>query len=282
MQNARVAADSLHVRSSPRVADNVVGFLHKGDVVEVRGTSADSRFARIRHGGTVGWASTKWLRKASSAGSYVVTAEESLWVRKGPDKAAPTIDALHRGDVVRVDRTSPDGRWHHVSKGPLKGWASARYLRRGGASSSPAVRPGTRQANWLAIAQHELTHQDTTRLGSAGDNRRILMYLRSVRGLGPGDMHDETFWCSTFVNWCVEKAGVDGTDSAWARSWLGWGRRIATPTKGCIVVFKRGSGGHVGFYLGGREGAVKVLGGNQGNRVSITSDARTVLGYRTL
>lgn len=82
---------------------------------------------------------------------------------------------------------------------------------------------------------------------------------------------DEVPWCSAFVNWCVAQAGLRGTGSAAARSWLKWG--VKTPPRlGAIAVFQRSASptlGHVGFLLDNYGGLLQVLGGNQGNRVCI-------------
>ena len=53
-----------------------------------------------------------------------------------------------------------------------------------------------------------------------------------------------------------------------------------------VVIFKRGlnpAQGHVGFYAGRDETKISVLGGNQGNEVSIASFSQAdVLGVRRL
>ena len=114
-----------------------------------------------------------------------------------------------------------------------------------------------------------------------GDNPRIGEYLATV-GLGPDD---ETAWCSAFANWCHQQAGVAGSGAPNARSWMHWGLPAAEPRLGDVVVLWRGSltgwEGHVGFWAGGGLGAVLILGGNQGDRVSIAAYSRErVLGYR--
>ena len=98
-----------------------------------------------------------------------------------------------------------------------------------------------------------------------------------------GPDHDAVPWCASFVNWCVEQAGLKGSDSKLARSWLGWGEPINTPRPGCLVVLERGPApqGHVGFFVGATPGFVRLLGGNQGDRVSIDSfSAERVIGLR--
>jgi uncharacterized protein (TIGR02594 family) len=61
-----------------------------------------------------------------------------------------------------------------------------------------------------------------------------------------------------------------------AKAWAEWGSRLSAPIPGCIVVFERQGGGHVGFVVGRTaKGHLMVLGGNQGNRVSIAPFDRT-------
>lgn len=95
---------------------------------------------------------------------------------------------------------------------------------------------------------------------------------------------DEVSWCSSFVNWCVEQAGLKGTGSAAARSWLKWGTPVEAPELGDILIFSRGSNpaaGHVGFYAGENEWQYKVLGGNQGDQVKVSQYKKAdLLGIR--
>jgi uncharacterized protein (TIGR02594 family) len=70
------------------------------------------------------------------------------------------------------------------------------------------------------------------------------------------------------------------------RSWLNYGKPLSKPVLGCIVVFWRGSktgwSGHVGLVVGlDKAGNLMVLGGNQGDMVSIKPFGKErVLGYR--
>lgn len=92
-------------------------------------------------------------------------------------------------------------------------------------------------------------------------------------------------WCAAFANGILKSNGMKGTGSLAARSFLNYGTETKTPSKGDIVVLSRGNDqtkGHVGFYAGTDDkGNVLVLGGNQGNSVSIKSfSPQQVLGYR--
>lgn len=95
---------------------------------------------------------------------------------------------------------------------------------------------------------------------------------------------DETSWCSSFVNWCVIKAGLSGTNSAAARSWLLWSHETQTPKEGDIVVFRRPpspTSGHVAFFVRKEGNLIYVLGGNQSNQVKVSAyDAKDLLSYR--
>jgi uncharacterized protein (TIGR02594 family) len=115
---------------------------------------------------------------------------------------------------------------------------------------------------WYEIARREI---GTKELAGIADNPRIVEY-HSTTTLRATD--DEVPWCSSFVNWCVQKAGYLGTGSAAARSWASWGVKIEKPVKGCIVVMTRTGGGHVGFYEGSDSSTVQVLGGNQDDAVN--------------
>ena len=98
----------------------------------------------------------------------------------------------------------------------------------------------------------------------------------------------DTAWCAAFVNGALGATGVEGTGKLNARSFMEWGKETTSPTQGDIAVFTRGNPngwqGHVGFYVGpsDKKGYVRVLGGNQGNKVSIRDYPESeLLGYRS-
>lgn len=140
------------------------------------------------------------------------------------------------------------------------------------AATTPVVTTATPEgppvsAPWLAIARAEQGMRETP---GALDNARIQAYHATT---ADGSAPDAVPWCSSFVNWCITQAGLKGTNSKLARSWLKWGVNAKTPEPGCIVIFERGPlpKGHVGFLLGTESGRLRVLGGNQSNSVSVAS-----------
>lgn len=100
---------------------------------------------------------------------------------------------------------------------------------------------------------------------------------------------DETPWCASFVGAVLAQIGIQGTGRLNARSYMNWGNAVDLndAMMGDVVVFWRGSRdgwqGHVGFYAGQQGDNVLVLGGNQGNAVSIAPYAKNrLLGVRRL
>lgn len=109
---------------------------------------------------------------------------------------------------------------------------------------------------------------------------KILAWWKAIkRG---GIKTDEVPWCAAFVGAMLEESGIVSSRYESAKSYLTWGEALSKPYYGCIVVFTREGGGHVGFVVGkDATGRLMVLGGNQGDKVSIApfSLAR-VSGYR--
>jgi uncharacterized protein (TIGR02594 family) len=109
---------------------------------------------------------------------------------------------------------------------------------------------------------------------------------------------DETPWCSAFVNQIAWLLRLPRSRSLAARSWLAVGRAIpleAARPGWDVVILQRGTGrqpgpevldapGHVGFFAGQDHSAsLRVLGGNQGNAVTIDAfPVARVLGVRRL
>lgn len=130
---------------------------------------------------------------------------------------------------------------------------------------------------WLTIARRYLSVAETPGKGTTPVIARWLLNLKAWW------KDDETPWCGVFVAECLREAGKE-LPKHWYRAlaWQDFGLRLAAPTLGCIVVFARSGGGHVGFFVGYDEnGRFMILGGNQGNRVSIAPfDGSRIVAFR--
>jgi uncharacterized protein (TIGR02594 family) len=141
------------------------------------------------------------------------------------------------------------------------------------------------QERLLSVALMEVGQREIAGLAA---NVRIAEYHHATTL--PADLaaSDETAWCSSFLVWCCAQVGIASTRSAAARSWLSWGRALeASESKfGGIAVLSRPpnpASGHVGLWVGQRGDRVYLLGGNQGNAVSVQSfPVSRVLSVRVL
>lgn len=142
----------------------------------------------------------------------------------------------------------------------------------------------TIEPKWLQVARAYLGQAEVP--GKASNPWIVNLWLRLGgswlwQKLGADDSASP--WCGTFVAACLDEVGLP-RPAHWyrARAWLDYGVRMLEPAYGGIVVFERKGGGHVGFVVGLDEhGNLMVLGGNQGDMVSIRPfDPARVLGYR--
>lgn len=96
-----------------------------------------------------------------------------------------------------------------------------------------------------------------------------------------------TAWCSLLVNYFAKKCGYEFTGKLTARSWLKMPMVVLKPKLGNIVVLWRGDPngwqGHVGLFISMDEKNIFILGGNQGNQLTIAPYSRErLLGFREL
>lgn len=133
----------------------------------------------------------------------------------------------------------------------------------------------TAQPPWLAEAWALLGAREQP---GAESNARITALYRDAGH--PGVRSDETAWCAAFTGACLERAGIRSTRSLMARSYQAWGQPVDGFRLGAIAVLSRTANpslGHVGFLVGERDGHVVLLGGNQGDAVSVAVFPRSRL-----
>jgi len=154
-------------------------------------------------------------------------------------------------------------------------------------SSGPANQPQTPDPapatpagggpTWMTIARKE---EGVKEVSGRAANPRIIEYhaATSLRA-----QSDEVAWCASFVNWCLKKAGVKGTNSAAAASFTKWGAATSARQGAVAVIYNAAaansslstSGNHVGFLVRETSTHYVLLGGNQSNSVKESSFAKT-------
>lgn len=131
----------------------------------------------------------------------------------------------------------------------------------------------THEPVWLQQARLLLGTQECA--GEA-NNTTILDWARQEGGwIERFYTADSIPWCGLFVSHCLLNAGIGGPKNPLsALAWADWGEAMpfADREAGCVLVFTRQGGGHVGFYVGedADGSALHVLGGNQSDAVTIT------------
>jgi uncharacterized protein (TIGR02594 family) len=139
--------------------------------------------------------------------------------------------------------------------------------------------------SWMKIASKEKGQEE---FKGKNHNPVIIKYHASTTLKAKAD---ETPWCSSFVNWVMQQAKIQGTNSAAAASWLTWGQKCSAKS-GAITVIRDAkaansslttSGNHVGFLVRETATHYELLGGNQSNMVRVTlfpKSSWTLRGYR--
>lgn len=124
---------------------------------------------------------------------------------------------------------------------------------------------------WLKAARAKLGTREAP--GPANNPTIMGWALRvGVKFLGAPYNADSVPWCGLFTATCMKEAGIaPPAISLRAKAWATWGanlgRSVLAP--GAVMVFEREGGGHVAFYVGEDAAYYHVLGGNQGDTVSI-------------
>lgn len=144
------------------------------------------------------------------------------------------------------------------------------------------------QYQWLAslrglpnTIRFALALHGTAEVVGKGSNRTIIGWRDELNGattngkpIVTGFSDDDIPWCGLFAAIVVLRRLKNILEVVasplWARNWMCYGTKSPQPSLGDVLVFSRGSGGHVGFYVAEDATAYHVLGGNQSNKVCIT------------
>jgi uncharacterized protein (TIGR02594 family) len=112
--------------------------------------------------------------------------------------------------------------------------------------------------------------------------------MKMAKEIGVDDIYknDDTSWCALFQCYICKisnKPGINPKGDKYnllrAKSFAEWGNPVVRGEEmlGDILVFKRPGGFHVGMYVAESKSTFFVLGGNQGNAVTITEISKNRL-----
>jgi len=199
----------------------------------------------------------KWLPSVAAAiGAVALVA----WLTSGSAKAMPVNPSAPSSTSARKRKTGDDD-------GGNDGDAEA---------DCPPDAPA-----WFAKAWAD---KGTREFKGKRHNPKVVAYFKDAGFSAVKD--DETAWCAAAVNAWIERSGHVGSKSLAAKSFMKWGM-ACKPRVGCVVVLHRGDPkgwqGHVGLYAGETATHVLLLGGNQGDAVSVSKFPKSRVmpdGYR--
>jgi uncharacterized protein (TIGR02594 family) len=128
-----------------------------------------------------------------------------------------------------------------------------------------------------------LSYYGDTPVAGPLSNPHIQQFLAAA-GMAP-DSPDETPWCSAFLVWCFQQAGIPVPANAAAISWMQVGSETHDPVIGDVVVLAwppdKIEHSHVGFFIREVANGIYVLAGNQNETVDISLWKKAdVLSYR--
>lgn len=156
----------------------------------------------------------------------------------------------------------PDGLAGKLTQAALQGKTDGVKLK--GEPEMPA---------WLALAAGEVGVVEGI---GKNNNPKVIAYFRDAGFAGIKE--DSVAWCAALVGAMLKRASIAPSNSLAARSYESWGVGLKSPILGCIATKKRGGSswqGHVGFVVGANDSQIFLLGGNQGDKVSIAAFKRS-------
>ncbi len=244
--------------------------------------------------------------------------EEQVLTELGFSSVCPSSEAFANAVADWQDRhrpLTPDGK---LGSNTWSRMRTVLGIAGGGTGGSAATEPLHLAGSgplWLQVAQAEKNRWDEAIAGMTASQRRIAEFYMSRdeeyfmaspyfggRVKDPGVIprnEGRLDWCAAFANWCLHRAGFSHTGNAGANSFVVrsmWRFEALTePRCGCVTVVGNGArGAHVAFlwdwenlpsHPGGHveitgSRRLMILGGNQGQRISIKSERRRMLSAR--
>lgn len=181
-------------------------------------------------------------------------------------------------------------------RGPLTDAAIVEFKKSIGFQARPYIGPLTMAA--LGFRSHTATSagslpwldvfERVRGMHEVRDNGFLSRFLRSD-GRTLGDP-SKLPWCGDLIETIFRLSlpdepfpGALGQNPYWARNWALFGRGLSYPMFGCVGVWSRTGGGHVGCIVGQDRTSWYVDGGNQSNeacRVRISKTSRKLIAAR--
>lgn len=117
----------------------------------------------------------------------------------------------------------------------------------------------------------------TVEIAGGANSPTIMQWSSEVgeKAIGYKYVADSVPWCGLFMAVIAKRAGLDLPYAPlYALNWGVFGAKAGQPGVGDVLTFTRAGGGHVALYLGEDSTHYHVIGGNQGDAVSVMRIAK--------
>ena len=138
-----VIAATLNVRSEPRIANNVISRISRGQQFAAIGRSSDGLWVQLDLGnGQTGWVSAAYVTAGSGSNTtqglsgLTLRSTVRLLVRSTPSVESDAVALLLPSEIAQIVGRSSDGLWWQVNDSGTVGWVSAQFV-----ELSPDVNP---------------------------------------------------------------------------------------------------------------------------------------------
>lgn len=139
-RNVTVATSRLNVRSEPRIANNVIERVTRGQQFPLLEQSADGLWVRIQlRSGVSGWVSSQYVRDSVAGrdlNGLTLRSNARLLIRTSPNTDASVLGLLQAGQVAQIVGRNGDATWWQVQADGFVGWINGDYV-----TLSPDVEP---------------------------------------------------------------------------------------------------------------------------------------------
>lgn len=130
-----VTANTLNVRSEPRIANNITTRITRGQQFAQLAVSDDGRWLEIDLGnGTTGWVNATYVNADIGTTStdgltgQMLRSTARLLVRTAPSIDSDAIGLLLRGEDATIIGRSSDGNWWQINDNGRIGWVNAIFV----------------------------------------------------------------------------------------------------------------------------------------------------------
>ncbi|MGJ3237199.1 MAG: SH3 domain-containing protein [Anaerolineae bacterium] len=130
-----VTANTLNVRNEPRIANNIMTRIARGQQFLQVSTSADGRWVQLDLGnGTRGWVSASYVTASFATvddlglSGQRLRSSARLLIRTAPSTDAEALDLLLRGEDALIIGRSSDGNWWQIRQNGRVGWVNALFV----------------------------------------------------------------------------------------------------------------------------------------------------------